>query len=165
MRQSAEYWINKLSLQKHPEGGYFKETYRSSEVIEMSALPNRYNDDRSVSTAIYFMITSDSHSKFHKVNSDEIWFYHAGGTAKIVAIDENGNLIEHKFGTNLDNQESPQVLVPKNTWFAAFVTSGEYVLLSCTVAPGFDFSDFELAKRDYLVSQYPEHSKLINELT
>lgn len=162
---NAEYLIKQLSLQKHPEGGFFAETYRSGEVIPNSALPERYSGDRTLSTAIYFMVTPDSPSKFHKVNSDEFWFYHSGGSLTIHMINEDGELKEVAFGNNFENGESPQVLIPQNSWFAASINSGEYVLLSCTVAPGFDFSDFTLADKSKLAEEYPDLEEIISKLT
>ncbi len=160
-----EYWIKNLELKKHPEGGYFKETYRSDEMINEAALPSRYRGDRAISTAIYFMVSSDSPSKFHKVNSDEMWFYHAGGSLIIYTIDDLGTLKEHLFGCDFGNNERPQILIPKNTWFAACTDKGDYVVLSCTVAPGFDFKDFELGNRQSLIGNFPDHTDIINRLT
>ncbi|MBX3043197.1 MAG: cupin domain-containing protein [Candidatus Kapabacteria bacterium] len=162
---TAEYWIEKLGLRAHPEGGFYKETYRSDEFIVSDSLPDRYNSDRSFSTTIYFMITKDSFSKFHKVNSDEFWFFHSGGSAKIYNLTNSGELIIKHFGIDTDNNEFPQILIPQNTWFAAEVENGDYVLLSCTVAPGFDFEDFTLAERNEFITDFPQHKQLIKKLT
>lgn len=160
-----EYWIENLDLKKHPEGGYFKETYRSDELINHTALPSRYGGDRAISTAIYFMVSSDSPSKFHKVNSDELWFYHAGGSLIIYTIDDLGTLEKHFLGCDFENNERPQILITKNTWFAAHTCKNDYVLLSCTVSPGFDFLDFELGNRNSLIGKFPDHADIINKLT
>jgi uncharacterized protein len=163
--KGIDYWIDNLGLQKHPEGGYFKETYRSDEIIEKSALPSRYSGNRAVSTAIYFMVTTDCPSKFHKVNSDEFWFFHDGGRLKIFILHPDGKHEICLFGRNLDNSEHPQIMIPKNTWFAACTHECDYVVLSCTVAPGFDFDDFQLAERKVLLDSYPQHSELILKLS
>jgi predicted cupin superfamily sugar epimerase len=163
--QSAEYWISKLGMQKHPEGGYFVETYRSDEIIPKNCLNERYPSDRNISTTIYFLLTKDSPSKFHRIKSDEFWFYHQGGTLEIKIIDKEGNLESKKLGVNFDSYERLQHYIPQNNWFGAEVIEGDYVLISCTVAPGFDFSDFEIGNRNSLIGEYPNHTEIINRLT
>lgn len=162
---TAEYWINKLNLQAHPEGGYFKEVYRSEEDLEHNALPDRYESARSFGTSIYFMLTSSSVSNFHRLSSDEIWHFHYGGRAKIHFIDGQGQYSFKVIGPATDEASNFQVIIPRNTWFAAEVVEGEYILVGCTVAPGFEFEDFELADRELLSTAYPEHKTLIASFT
>jgi len=164
-KKKAEYWIKHLSLQAHPEGGFFKETYRSKEQLEPNALPQRYSGNRNFSTSIYFLLTKDSVSNFHRLNSDEIWHFHYGGTAKIYFIKPNGEYEEKLIGDDRNAGESFQVVIPKHTWFAAEVIREHYVLVGCTVAPGFEFEDFELADRQTLSSAYPQHQTLIARFT
>lgn len=163
--KTAEYWIDKLSLQAHPEGGYFNETYRSDERIEGGELPSRYGSSRVFGTSIFFLLTTESVSNFHRLASDEIWHYHQGGGAIIHMISEDGQLSFKKVGSDLASGESLQVIIPKGTWFAAEVVKEDYILVGCTVAPGFEFEDFELADRDALSSAYPEHQTLISRFT
>jgi predicted cupin superfamily sugar epimerase len=158
MIKNHEYWIEKLNLKIHPEGGFYSETYRSGEFIQHQALDKRYSGDRSMSTSIYFMITKDSSSKFHKIKSDEIWYYHTGGSLKIDIIKQDGTYMQLILGCNPDLNENLQVVIPHGSWFAASINDGDYVLISCGVAPGFDF---ELADRNTLLSQFPEHEKII----
>lgn len=159
----AKYWIDRLGLKKHPEGGFFAETYRSNDKISAECLNKNYNSERNVSTAIYFLITKDNPSKFHRLKSDEIWYYHYGGSIEIHIIDENFNLISKKLGVN--QNEEPQQVIPKNNWFAAEISYGDYVLISCSVAPGFDFADFELADKENLLNTFIFHKDIINKLT
>lgn len=147
---NAEYYIQKLNLQPHPEGGFYKETYRSELVVSVEG-----SEKRNVSTAIYFLLAEDDKSKFHRIKSDELWFFHDGEPIEILAIID-GKIISYLLGNNLDNSEWPQVIIPSNTWFAARIKNETgFSLVSCTVAPGFDFSDFELADRKLMLESYP----------
>ena len=163
--KDAHYWIEKLNLQEHPEGGFFAETYRSKERLHESKLPDRYSSPRVFGTSIYFLLTTNSVSNFHRLNSDEIWHFHFGGAAKVHFIHKDGSHSEHLVGADFDGQQSLQLVIPRGTWFAAEVIEGDYILLGCTVAPGFEFEDFELADRTELSSVYPQHSTLIERFT
>lgn len=163
---NAEYWINKLKLEKHIEGGYFRETYRSEEIFKKETLPARYTVDHSVGTCIYFLLKSDDFSKFHRLANDEIWFFHMGAPLVIVTISPDGELQEQLLGANPELSESLHIIVPKHYWMAAYTSQKEsYTLVSCTNAPGFEFSDFEMAERDALISEYPQHRQIIKKLT
>lgn len=158
--KNANDWIDALALEAHPEGGYFREMYRSGEVIAQDGLPDRFEGDRSFSTAIYFLLTENIFSSLHRIQSDELWFFHAGSDLNVHVIDALGDYRCLTIGPN-----GPfQVVVPAGCWFGAQVDS-DYALVSCTVAPGFDFSDFELAERAALLEQFPQHSDLIVRLT
>lgn len=163
--KDAHYWIEKLNLHEHPEGGFFVETYRSKERLNESKLPDRYKTSRVFGTSIYFLLTNQSVSNFHRLASDEIWHFHVGGCAKIHFINKEGEHSEHLVGANLDERMQLQVVIPKGTWFAAEVVQGDFILVGCTVAPGFEFEDFELADRTELSSAYPQHSTLIERFT
>jgi len=161
-----EELIEKLDLRPHPEGGYFKETYRSVGKINNNCLEPVYEGARNYSTCIYFLMTSDSFSSFHKVNQDEIWHFYEGSPIRLHVISENGNYTEYKIGRNFSKGEVPQLVVPGGHWFAAEVSDNDsYSLVGCTVAPGFDFSDFNLPSMGDLVSKYPQHEELITRLT
>ena len=164
-KQGAEYWIGTLGLTEHPEGGYFKETYRSEESLEASKLPARYSDGRSISTSIYFLLTDEKVSNFHRLNSDEIWHFHAGGTGRIHFISPEGDYYFREIGSAVEQGQAFQVIIPRHSWFAAEVTQGGFVLVGCTVAPGFDFGDFELAERESLVAEHPKRAELIRRFT
>lgn len=164
-KKTADYWIEKLNLQAHPEGGYFNETYRSKDRLHESKLPDRYNTSRVFGTSIYFLLTTESVSNFHRLASDEIWHYHQGGSALIHMISKDGELTSSRIGNDLEAGESLQVIIPRGTWFAAEVIREDYILVGCTVAPGFEFEDFELANREILLNQYPELSNLINRFS
>lgn len=164
--QTADYWIEKLGLQAHPEGGYFNEVYRSDETIDESSLPERYKGVRNFCTSIYFMLKSGQVSHFHRLNSDEIWHFYSGSPLSLYIIDKEGRLSSIKIGSNPENGELLQFAIPKGTWFGAEVDEpGSYSLIGCTVSPGFDFADFELAERKILMEMYPEHKEIINKLT
>lgn len=154
--------IDSLDLKPHPEGGYFKETYRSEGENAASQLPKAYKGSRNYSTCIYFLLTSDVFSAFHRIRQDEAWHFHEGSTILLHTISDNGEHQEHYIGNNLAKGERPQLMVSGGDWFAAKVIEEEsYAMVSCTVAPGFDFDDFELANRTKLVKQFPQHKALI----
>lgn len=163
--QPATYWIDKLQLTPHPEGGFFKETYRSNEQVDKDHLPLRFGGTRSFSTAIYFLLRSQDRSLFHRIKSDEIWHHYAGSSLTIYVLTETG-LTTYKLGTSLENGESVQVVIPANCWFGAMVNEPDsYVLAGCTVSPGFDFHDFELAHRADLLHAFPQQKHVIEMLT
>ena len=164
--KTAEYWIEKLKLQKHPEGGYYREVYRSEEKISSKGLPKRYQKERSFSTSIYFLLKSDQCSKFHRLRSDEIWYYHAGDSVNVHMIDKEGNYSFKKLGANFEQGEEPQCIIPHGTWFGASIDNlFGYSLFGCAVNPGFDFGDFELGDKELLLERYPVHSLIIETLT
>jgi len=145
---TALYWIEKLNLKQHPEGGFYSETYRSKETISKTALPDRYNCDHSFGTAIYFLLRSEDVSAFHRLKSDELWFFHVGSPVEVVFLTINGTE-SHVLGADFDKGEHLQLVIPANTWFGARVlTADSFVLVSCTVCPGFEFQDFELGEKE-----------------
>ncbi|GAB1857100.1 cupin domain-containing protein [Flavobacteriaceae bacterium MHTCC 0001] len=166
MTSETQNIIQKLELQPHPEGGYFKETYRSKGSINEVDLDNNIIGRRNYSTGIYFLLTSDSFSAFHRINQDEMWHFYKGSPMRLHIISKAGKYDNILIGNNIEKGEVPQFTVKARDWFAAeVVEEGEYSLVGCTVSPGFDFKDFEMPKRLDLVSKFPEHSKIINTLT
>lgn len=162
---SAEHWREKLGLIKHVEGGAFKEVYRSSISLPQNVLTAEHKGDRAAATSIYFLLEYGEFSAFHRIASDEIWHHYEGGTLCIYEIKESGELIKHLLGTDIDVGEAPQVTIEAGSWFGSRVEEeGSYTLCGCTVAPGFDFADFELAS-DALAQQYSQHADLIKSLT
>ncbi len=166
MSINAVYWIKKLNLTKHPEGGYFKESYRSNETIDGAHLPKRFGGRRCFSTAIYFLLKSDSFSALHRIKSDELWHFYCGSPLTLYCINPEGMLFEIKLGNNLEAGELFQAHVNAGWWFGAKVNAPDsYTLVGCTVAPGFEFEDFELGDRRQLIKAFPRHRKIITELT
>lgn len=154
--KTAAYWIEKLNLEKHPEGGWYNEVYRSEDVVPESGLPEGFNGERNFSTSIYFLLEGNDFSAFHRIKSDEICHYYAGTSAIEIISIELGTFRKQLLGSNLENDERLQVVAPKNTWFAARLQNQEgYALAGCTVSPGFHFDDFELAD-EKLTDEFPE---------
>ena len=158
MNERVKELIDILELQPHPEGGFYKETYRSDQVIE---------NDRNLMTSIYFLITGQNISRLHRIKSDELWYFHEGSTLKIHTLDQNGYRCI-KLGRDINSNEQPFALVQGNTIFGSNLeneSEENYALVSCVVAPGFDFRDFELFTADDLLKDYPEHEEIIQKLT
>jgi predicted cupin superfamily sugar epimerase len=146
---TALYWIEQLDLLPHPEGGYYKEMYRCTEEISVPG------GKRNISTAIYFLLEGKNKSHFHRLKSDELWFFHEGAALEIFCLTED-KLVRILLGKNMEKGERLQAVIPAGVWFASKVKNETgYVLVSCTVAPGFDFKDFELGKRVDLLTAYP----------
>jgi predicted cupin superfamily sugar epimerase len=166
MKEKALYYIEKLKLMKHPEGGYFNEIYRSDEIFSASVLPQRYIGDRAFSTSIYFLLEGKQFSAFHKLQSDEIWHFYDGSPIKIYIITPEQKLEEKILGYDIDKNENLQLVIYNDSWFAAeLMDKSSFGLMGCTVSPGFDFRDLEIGKRDYLLGKYPEYKDLIIRLT
>ncbi len=166
MHPAASEIINNLNLAPHPEGGYFREVYRSEDKIRRDSLPERYNSDRIFSTSIYFLLEGEQVSRFHRLRSDEIWYYHSGSSALIYIIEENGHLVKKRIGRNISAGDEFQVIIRRNSWFAAEVEdNSSYLLAGCLVSPGFEFADFELGERDTLLDSFPGYSELIRRFT
>lgn len=166
MNTSAAYWINKLGLVKHPEGGYFIQTYKTNEIIPLNGLPDRFTGARVFSTAIYYLLPGEEFSAFHRIKSDEVWHYYTGSSLTLHIIDLNGEYSRIVIGGNAEEEQVFQAVVKAGCWFGATVDDTEgYTLVGCTVAPGFESADFELAKRDHLDALYPQHRQIIDKLT
>ena len=166
MQERIQLLKEKLDLQPHPEGGFYKETYRSEGIIENQALPESYQGDRNYSTCIYFMLISGNFSAFHRIHQDEIWHFYEGSPVELHTLSEQGEHKQHIIGSDVLEGEVPQLVVPGGHWFASKVIHPDhYSLVGCTVSPGFDFSDFELAVRSELTKTFPQHSGLIDAFT
>ena len=158
--------IANLDLQPHPEGGYFKETYRSNGVIDENNLENEFVGKRNYSTAIYFLLTSDTFSAFHSINQDEIWHFYKGSPIRLHIISTEGDYSTVIIGNDFAKEQLPQYVVKAKDWFAAEVIDDRsYSLVGCTVSPGFDFRDFELPRRKTLISKFPQYEAIITKLT
>lgn len=155
MNKGAKYWVDKLLLQEHPEGGYFRETYRSEMQFETE------RGLRSASSAIYYLLKRGQISAFHRIKSDEMWHFYAGSPLAVHVID-NGKLIMVTIGSDPSKKQSLQAVVRAGCWFAA-ASAGQYSLVGCTVAPGFDFSDWEIGRRDEMIKACPQHRRAIEK--
>jgi uncharacterized protein len=166
MRPNAAYWIEKLNLTQHIEGGAFREVYRSSLTIPRGSLPVFFQGDRNVATSIYFLLGKGEFSAFHRIASDECWHFYFGDPLLIYEIGHTGGLTLHRLGNDPEKGESFHTVIRAGSWFASVPAEGsDYSLVGCTVSPGFDFAEFELADRQVLTQQYPEHGELIRGLT
>jgi predicted cupin superfamily sugar epimerase len=162
---SVQKLIKEFDLLPHPEGGYYKETYRSSETFPSTALPDRFTGDRSFSTAIYFLLEQGNFSAFHRIKSDECWHFYSGDPLLVHIIHLNGHLETITIGNDISKGNKFQYVVPAGCWFASEPGPGSaFSFVGCTVSPGFDFADFELAEAGKLVKEYPEHQQLIKRL-
>lgn len=157
--------IQQYALHSHPEGGWYKQTYKSSEYISAASLPERFNGSRAFSTAIYFLLEQGNFSAFHRIKSDECWHFYAGDPLLIYVIEPDGALDIITLGNDIERGQLFQSVVPANCWFASKPAPGSaYCFVGCTVAPGFDFADFELADSLVLSGLYPQHETIIRQL-
>jgi hypothetical protein len=148
------------------EGGYFRETYRAPLMVSANALPAAYGRDRNVSTSIYYLLTPESISAIHRVKSDEIFHFYAGHAVEMLQLWPSGEAKVVTIHNDLAAGHEPQHVVPAGVWQGCrLIRGGSWALMGCTVAPGFDYADFELGDRDILRTQYPQYSELIHALT
>ena len=159
MKKDAHYFIEKLGLEQHPEGGYYKNSFSSVEEVDA------FGTTRKQFTNIYFLLKSGDVSHFHRLKSDEVWYFHGGSPLIVHVIDESGNYQEMKLGLDIEEGEQPQVIVPRNSIFGSSVVEEDtFSLVGCMVSPGFDFQDFELFTQAELMAIYPQHEKIIKKL-
>jgi uncharacterized protein len=164
MESRKKQLIKSLNLKPHPEGGYFSETYRSQGSIKQKS--GEFPDGRNFSTAIYYLLGSEDISMFHRIKSDEVWHHYEGSSLSIHVILKDGSYQKLRLGKDYENSQQPQHVVPAGTWFGVTVDqSDSFALCGCTVSPGFDFQDFEMADRSSLLEKFPDHETIINQLT
>ncbi len=162
--REVSYYVDRLQLQPHPEGGYFSETYRAGERIAQPHLPARFPGDRAFSTAIYFLLEAGQFSAFHRIRSDEVWHFYAGQPLHIYVIPPDGSLEIIRLGDDLEDSVF-QAVVRAGCWFASQPASATgFSLVGCTVAPGFDFEDFEMASYAGISQLFPQHDAVIRAL-
>jgi predicted cupin superfamily sugar epimerase len=165
--EKAELWIEKLGLLPHPEGGFYRETYRSPDSYSFTgAAP--FNGPRSYATAIYYLLRGRDRSKLHRIHSDELWFFHVGDPLAVHFFPEEGEPASFTLGIEPDKGQLLQGTVPAENWFGACCASPReesFALVSCVVAPGFDFCDFAFADKNVLLKKFPLHSEIIRSLT
>jgi len=164
-RHNAAFYRQQLNLTSHVEGGAFRETYRAAWKFSPSVLPAAMKGERNAATGIYFLLEEGEFSAFHRIAADEMWHFYDGHSLRIYDIDPEGQLTVHKLGLDIAQGEQPQLVISAGHWFASRVeVPGGFALVGCTVAPGFDFADFELATKDNLQAVYPQHGDLIASL-
>jgi predicted cupin superfamily sugar epimerase len=159
MHLEAEKLIVALKLAPHPEGGFYRETYRSPHVVEA------HGGTRAAHTEIYFLLASGEFSAFHRVASDEVWHHDDGDPLDLHLIDEAGRYTHVTLGHRYGEGERPQHVVPAGVWQAAAPRGDLFALCGCTVAPGFDFADFAMPPRADLVARFPAHAEIVTRLT
>ncbi|WP_251943344.1 cupin domain-containing protein [Staphylococcus sp. Marseille-Q5304] len=152
MNEDIKQWIHKLQLQPHPEGGYYREVIKA---------PYDNKIQRSPYTSIYFLIIQEDISHFHRIDSDEIWYYHSGDSLTVHMIFEDGQYQQVSIGPNIESGDVLQYVVPKGTIFASSIEGkGEYALVGCMCQPGFEFESFEMISKEWLDANYRQHSKI-----
>ncbi len=167
LNMNVDQLIKHLNLKPHPnEGGFFVETYRCDESIAQSALPNRYQSDKPFSTCIYYLLTPETFSEMHRLQSDEVFHFYLGDPVTMLQIAPDGSHKTVIMGQDLEVGHQLQVVVSKNVWQGTFLNEGgSYALLGTTVALAFDFCDYVTGKRDELIALFPECEDLIVKLT
>jgi uncharacterized protein len=157
--RDARELVRRLSLQPHPEGGYYRETHRSSEVVSSSK-----HGQRAAFTSILFLLEAPQISRLHRLDAEELWNWHAGARLDIHVLDQAGQYDVRHLGPGAE--ETFQTVVPAGCWFGAEVaTPGDFTLVGCAVAPGFEFRTFQLADRESLLREYPREAALVHRLT
>ncbi|MEM9325039.1 MAG: cupin domain-containing protein [Bacteroidota bacterium] len=163
---TAQDWVQKLDMKPHPEGGFYKETYRSVGSIPVEGLPATYGSERSYATGIYFLLDGENFSALHRLKQDEMWHFYAGSRLLVHLIDSTGNYNQIQLGPDVDAGEVFQAVVPGGSYFGSEVQDkSSFALVGCTVSPGFDFRDFEMPSAEELLAQYPEHESVIRRMT
>jgi predicted cupin superfamily sugar epimerase len=164
---TADELIAALHLQPLPvEGGYFRETYRSQDRLPSAAFSDHHRSDKALSTAIYYLLTPQCFSALHRLPSDEIFHFYLGSPVQMLQLWPDGRGRVVMLGPDVRAGHSPQVVVPRGIWQGSCLTAGgSYALLGTTMAPGFDFADYEPANAEHLIAAYPAYAELIRRLT
>jgi len=164
--KTAADWVRMLNLAPHPEGGHFREIYRSAEQFPAGVFPGRFAGPRSVSTSVYFCLGPGERSHLHRIKADEIWHFYEGTVLHIHCLHDDGTDWVIRLGRNVASGETLQAIIPAGCWFGAEGPGpGDWALFGCTVAPGFDFADFELGRRDDLLARFPGRADAVRRLT
>jgi len=163
---TAHELVARLGLVPHPEGGFYRETHRDA--FELDALAPRFSARRSASTAIYYLLERGDFSALHRIRSDEVWHHYLGATLTVHVFGQERGYVPMRVGKRLSHGDAPQAVVPAGAWFGSRIEAndpGDYALVGCTVAPGFDFADFELGTREHLLATHPDEAELVTALT
>ncbi len=164
MSPDAAHWIRALELAPHPEGGWFRETWRAGETVGAEALPPRFGAARSLGTAILYLLPAGGRSRLHRLRADEVWHFHDGGPLHLHLLHERGAYERVVLGRDVARGERLQAVVPHGTWFGAEAPEAD-ALVGCTLAPGFEYADFELGTRADLLARFPAHRACVERLT
>jgi predicted cupin superfamily sugar epimerase len=159
LHAEARRLVERLQLRPHPEGGLYREVFRSHRTLPLA------RGSRSALTAIHFVLPAGAFSAFHRVASDEVWSFQGGDPLELFVLGGDGALVTHRLGRDLDPGQEPLAVVPAGAWQAAVPLGERYSWCSCLVAPGFDFADFEMASRADLETRFPQHADLVRRLT
>ncbi|MFD1673269.1 cupin domain-containing protein [Alicyclobacillus fodiniaquatilis] len=163
---NAREWITQLDLAPHPEGGFYRETYHANHWLHDELTLQTYDGKRRTATSIYFLLEGHDVSRFHRLKSDELWYFHTGSALTVHVIDPKGTYQTHALGLSPAGKQAPQLCIPREHIFGATVDDPDgFALVSCMVSPGFDFADFELFDRAVLLKMHPQHEQIINRLT
>lgn len=165
--RKADFWIDRLQLQEHPEGGYYRETYRSPGSCDFSGT-SPFSGSRSWATVIYYLLGTGERSRLHRICSDEHWFFHDGSPLTVHMFPENAEPSAFTLGLSYEDGHLLQGTVPAGCWFGATVENPAetgYSLVSCVVAPGFEFRDLSFAQSEDLLRKFPKHRRIIEILT
>lgn len=166
MSTDAAAWIGALGLVPHPEGGFFRETWRAPEAVGQEGLPPRFPGPRALGTAIIYLLRAGDHSRLHRLHADEVWHLYDGGPLHLHVLEPGAGYRRLALGRDIVRGESPQCVVPHGAWFGAEPAEGvAFVLAGCTVTPGFEYEDFELGERTALLTAFPAHHALVERLT
>jgi predicted cupin superfamily sugar epimerase len=156
LKLSVDELIKRYNLIEHIEGGYYYRGYRSQDIIPAIGLPKRFRGERSITSAVVYLIPSGVISKLHRLKSDEIWHFYLGDPMTLVEIYDNGTIKKTMLGQNVLQQQEVQHVVHHGCWFGGFVNyPGDYSFVGCTVSPGFDVEDFEMGDRETLLQKFP----------
>lgn len=161
----ASRWIEELRLRRHPEGGWYREVYRAEETIGQASLPRRFTGERCLSTAIYYLLQHPEVSALHRLRQDEVWHFFEGTGLTLHVIDAAGHYSTVALGRRLEAGERPMAVMMAGWLFGATVAPDGYALTGCTVAPGFEFEDFDIPSRGVLLERYPRHRAIIERLS
>lgn len=166
MDTAVQRIVERFGLEPHPEGGYFREVYRSEVVLDHPAIPEELPAQRCGGSLIYFLLGREDFSAFHRVRwTDEIWHLYAGGPMELHLLSETGDYSMRLLSSDIEHGE-PTTVIPAGCWQAARpAPETEWAFGGCTVAPGFEFADFEMPPREQLALRFPEHAAIIAELT
>lgn len=162
---TGKYFIEKLRMKPHEEGGYYAEYLKSKEIHDFSFINKDFEGNRMLWSSTYFLLKDRDTSVFHSIKSDEIWYYNSGTAVIIYIINEKGELHREKLGLDIDRGEQPMVLIPAGSIFAAEMDGTGYSLMTCMCSPGFDYADFSIAERSNLLEKYPAYETIIKRLT
>ncbi len=155
MQPTASAMADRLGLAPHPEGGWYRETHRSADTVEW------HGAQRAASTSILFLLEHPGISRLHRIDAEELWYWHAGSALEIHEIRPDGELKVHRLGPDAEFQAA----IPTGSWFGAkLAAEGTWALVGCAVAPGFEFSGFELATAADLIATFPVHEATIRKL-